>query len=694
MPQVFALVGSDAGQPVVATPTFSPAAGSYSGGQTVRVSSATPGAMIYITFDGSTPTVYSPSFPSGQRFTVPATMTLKVIAMTPGYIQSAVASATYTIGSSLQITTPATLPGATATVPYTTGSPLVTMAASGGTAPYTWALESEIGTNTWTVDAAGHIYGTPLNNETDALTIQVTDSATPTPNVASGVFSTTVSGATHSYPVSQFVAINAGSNYTNSTWQAGVAKYNYVLLQGAGFQTTDFQSVIAAIHSAAAGYAGHSCNVGFYAEDFNWFSSTSGGAAQDPAKVNFGLGNAPGAAPGGYLRSSWPSGSFVGGVDGSNHYQANETDLGPIFNVTTVGSISGPGNVNWSQFNAWYEWNLFTQGNGGPMGCQPRPACSLVGHVIHDGCAPFSYSGMIGCWASNSTVYNPCGNLSDGTFIHPHMEKGWQQSFQKWRTLQPGILMGGNFTAYVAQGSQGPSGANWACTIPGGFADCGTFENLNGYALGYIGGSTAFQTFMARCIAAQSLMFGGLPSQCQWELEYAGPGQGGVNAFPNAQTSFTAAHYRGARVQMGMCLGLQWCIGFSAITSQNENFIYFDELDAGVGTPGWLGTPTNIPFFNTSGIYLPPNAAANLAYSTYGVMTFTYANGNVYLFPPGAANAAVGSAVTLPTGALQNGGGHHISYPLAGANGPPNITPGAAFTSLYIQPYDAVFTKL
>jgi N-acetylneuraminic acid mutarotase len=78
-----------------ATPAFSPAGGSYTTTQVVTISDTTAGATIYYTRDGTTPTTNSTQY-SGLIM-VAATETVQAIATAPGDIQSAVASATYTI---------------------------------------------------------------------------------------------------------------------------------------------------------------------------------------------------------------------------------------------------------------------------------------------------------------------------------------------------------------------------------------------------------------------------------------------------------------------------------------------------------------------------------------------------------------------------------------------------------------------
>jgi hypothetical protein len=81
----------------VATPVFTPAAGSYDGAQSVTIADTTDGASIYYTTDGSTPTSSSTLYVG--PIDVAATTTINAYAVKAGSADSVVASATYTIGS-------------------------------------------------------------------------------------------------------------------------------------------------------------------------------------------------------------------------------------------------------------------------------------------------------------------------------------------------------------------------------------------------------------------------------------------------------------------------------------------------------------------------------------------------------------------------------------------------------------------
>ena len=93
--------------PVAGTPTFSPAAGTYTSAQSVTLSSATSGAAIYYTLDGSVPTTSSTLYSSAIAVGTPETV--KAITHESGYSDSAVASAAYMINLPSGGTSPTTL---------------------------------------------------------------------------------------------------------------------------------------------------------------------------------------------------------------------------------------------------------------------------------------------------------------------------------------------------------------------------------------------------------------------------------------------------------------------------------------------------------------------------------------------------------------------------------------------------------
>ena len=91
-----------ASEPQVSAPVFSPAGTSFTSTQTVTITSATSGALIYYTTDGTTPTAASTLYTAA--ITLSATTTINAIAISGG-VSSSVSSAVFTKGAALDLET-------------------------------------------------------------------------------------------------------------------------------------------------------------------------------------------------------------------------------------------------------------------------------------------------------------------------------------------------------------------------------------------------------------------------------------------------------------------------------------------------------------------------------------------------------------------------------------------------------------
>lgn len=135
----FVLLSTPA-SPTVSTPSISPNGGSFSGTQSVTLSSSTSGATIRYTTDGSTPTSSSGTIYS-TPFNISATTTVKAIAYKASMSDSSVATASFTLN------------------PSDTTPPVISSVNSSG-------LSSSGATITWTTDEASDSqvdYGTTIS---------------------------------------------------------------------------------------------------------------------------------------------------------------------------------------------------------------------------------------------------------------------------------------------------------------------------------------------------------------------------------------------------------------------------------------------------------------------------------------------------------------------------------------------------
>jgi hypothetical protein len=122
--------------PTAATPTFSPAGGAVAAGSTVAISTTTAGATIYYTTDGTDP---GPTAPSSSMYTAPipitAAVTIKAVATAPGFENSPVGSAAYTLTVVPTAVTPTFSPAAGAVLSGTTVT--ISTTTAGATIRYT-----------------------------------------------------------------------------------------------------------------------------------------------------------------------------------------------------------------------------------------------------------------------------------------------------------------------------------------------------------------------------------------------------------------------------------------------------------------------------------------------------------------------------------------------------------------------------
>lgn len=194
--ETWSFLSTGGSQQAAATPTFSPGAGTYLGTQTVTISDATSGAIIYYTMDGSTPTASAGG--STQAYSAPlsvtSTQTIKAIAKSSSLAASAVSSATYTIEQ--RATAPIFSPG-----------------------PGTFVTAQSVTLSSPTPGAAIH-YTTDGSTPTASSTLYtgaISVAATKTINAiatVSGYFDSTVSTGLYTINSSSATGVNLGGGFT------------------------------------------------------------------------------------------------------------------------------------------------------------------------------------------------------------------------------------------------------------------------------------------------------------------------------------------------------------------------------------------------------------------------------------------------------------------------------------------------
>ena len=169
--------------PAAATPIILPAAGTYNSARAVSIASQTPGAVVFYTTDGSTPTTSS-NFYAGP-IELSGSTTVSAMAVAPGASQSAVAVAAYTITP--PAAAPAFLPAAGT---YTsTQTVTITSATANATIYYT--------TNGTTPNTSSSLYNGPITvSATETLTAIALATGAAQSAAASAAYAINVQAAT------------------------------------------------------------------------------------------------------------------------------------------------------------------------------------------------------------------------------------------------------------------------------------------------------------------------------------------------------------------------------------------------------------------------------------------------------------------------------------------------------------------
>ena len=204
--------------PTVATPVFSPAAGTYTTKQTVTITDSTPGSTIYYTTNGTMPTTSSTKYSASSPITVSSTETLEAIATATGYLTSVAVTAGYTIAAA----PPATPVIKPASGTYPAGQLVtITDSTSGATIYFT--------TNGTTPTTSSTKYTAPFSvgvNETVMAIAATTGSSNST--AASATYAFIGSPWVLSLPATAITTSGATLNATvNTSGLAGTVMFQY-----------------------------------------------------------------------------------------------------------------------------------------------------------------------------------------------------------------------------------------------------------------------------------------------------------------------------------------------------------------------------------------------------------------------------------------------------------------------------------
>ncbi len=193
-----------------AAPTFAPMAGAYTAAQNVTISTTTAGATIYFTTDGTNPTKASTVY--GTPIAIAKDTTLRAFAAAPGFLDSPISTAAYTITIPPGTTAPVDFnPAAGSSYPNAVNVALSTTTA-GATICYTTdgATTPACTNGTCTGTSATYNAASPVNVTTTGTKVQAIA-------CKSGNTNSTVTSATYGFKAAAATALPMAGEVADNT---------------------------------------------------------------------------------------------------------------------------------------------------------------------------------------------------------------------------------------------------------------------------------------------------------------------------------------------------------------------------------------------------------------------------------------------------------------------------------------------
>ncbi len=359
--------------PQAATPTFSPAAGSYTTAQSVAMSTTTGGVSIAYTTDGSTPTESGGTVTHGTLYSAPVSVgagstTLQAIAFGSGYADSAVATASYAVN---------TFP----TITFVSGTQTVSISSSvsGGTIRYTTDGSTPTETN-------GTIYSGSFTISTSMVLKAVSYKAGfPDSPVTSVIYNIAGSPAVIVNVLYDFTSSNNGGINPEASLVQGSDGSFYGTAEGGGSSGdgTVFKITPAGVFTPLVSFSGTNGANPFagltLGSDGNFYGATYYGGSTYISPSNLGLGTIFKMTPAGALTTllsfngtngEYPYASLAKGSDGNFYattnpsvFNASSSNLGAVFKITPAGALTTLLSFNGS--NGEFPFASLIQGSDG-----------------------------------------------------------------------------------------------------------------------------------------------------------------------------------------------------------------------------------------------------------------------------------------------------------------------------------------